>query len=182
MKQDILLILEQNGYLIQESKNQILIRKKLLTGWREFLYLFIPGLSILLLTLALKEMMNSWFLLFNMSISIVLMFVPFFNYFTSAYKSLLIDFENESLLFRSAVSRAYRLFEISDINLEIVSREEGGLFYKNVSVQRYNVSIVFVNGAKEELLSLVFDEDQDESIIFNLKDYFQVLLSKKVKN
>lgn len=175
MNAEIKCLLIENGYLVQESKGQLLIRKRLMMGWGMFISYFIPGALIVLLVFIFGYMGHPALLLFLLASAAVLMVIPFFQYFTSSYKSLLINYNNGSLLFRSAISRAYRFFEIQELNLEVMSQP----IAKNKVAQQYAITIRFSNGAKEELLSVTLGAEQSESAIFKLKDYFQVLLSQR---
>lgn len=177
---ELISLLESNGYTIYQTKAYFIIRKKVFTSfWVLLLFVSLGLLAFFVGTAALlndQEYQLSFTILF-LSIGVVLMLAPFFNYLTAPYRSLVIDLHNETILFRSGYSRAYLFTEVKELKLEVMARQTGTDAFSNSNKEfHYTISAYMNRGDIEELIGLKFRDEESERQMFKLKDYFQALL------
>ena len=107
-----------------------------------------------------------------------LLVTPFINYLTAAYRSLVIDLDHHTLLFRAGYSRAYLFTEVDEIKLEVQAKQTGTDPFTNSNKEyKYTISAFMNRGDREELLALKFRDEDSERLMFDLKDYFKALLT-----
>ncbi|SMD36787.1 hypothetical protein SAMN04488029_3070 [Reichenbachiella faecimaris] len=181
MTADLISLLDRNGYAIYRTKEYFIVRKQVFSSWWLLLLFlsiglifFAAGTMILLGTGGAKLSMSVFFL----AIGVVLLVAPFFNYLTAAYRSLVIDLHHQTILFRAGYSRAYLFTEVKDIKLEVHAKQAGtDPFSKSNKEFHYTITAYMERGHQEELLVLKFRDEESERHMFDLKDYFQTLLT-----
>jgi len=178
MNSDTIKKLSAHGYRVYQSKDYFIVRKKVYTSLAVLLIFMVPGSIFLLAGLLSVPGINDLGLtLLLISLGIVLMIAPFFNYLTSAYRSMIADFNTQSLLFRSGYSRAYRFSEVTDVKLEVVQRNSDTNAFSNSNKEyEYTITAHFGNQDKEEIFALTFGESESEKFMFDLKDYFEAII------
>lgn len=163
--------------MVYQSDEYFIVRKKVFTSWG-FLMLFVSlGLFCLIMSILIIdiEIIDG---IVVASIGVVLIIAPFFNYLTATYRSLVIDRHNKTMLFRSGYSRAYLFTEVKDVKLEVQAKHSDTNAFSDSNKEfHYTITAYMVRGDKEELLSLKFRNEDNEHQMFDLKDYFQTLLT-----
>jgi len=181
MTTDFISLLDHNGYSIYQTKEYFIVRKQVFTNWWVFIMFVSIGLLFFAIgTILLLEdgKMNFSGSILFLAIGVVLIIAPFFNYLTAAYRSMVIDLHNKTILFRAGYSRAYLFTEVKDLKLEVQARQTGTDSFSNSNKEfHYTITAYMVKGDKEELLSLKFRNEENERKMFDLKDYFQTLLT-----
>lgn len=181
MTSALISLLENNGYSVYHTTDYFIVRKKVFASiWVLLLFVslgltaFAAGTGVMLQ----GGVNDISFIILFLSIGVVLLIAPFFNYLTAAYRSLVIDKQNQTILFRAGYSRAYLFTEVDDLKLEVMARTTGTDPFSNSNKEfHYTITAYMMRGGKEELLSLKFRDEESEKHMFDLKDYFQTLLT-----
>ncbi len=170
--------LSDHGYRVYQSKDYFIVRKKVYTSLAVLLIFMVPGLIFLFAgLLSVPGIDDLGVTLFLISLGVVLMMAPFFNYLTSAYRSMIADFNTQSLLFRSGYTRAYRFSEVTDVKLEVAQKNtDTNAFSESNKEYQYTITAYFGDEDKEEIFALTFRESESEKFMFDLKDYFEVII------
>lgn len=179
MKSTLTSLLDKNGYLIYHTDEYFILRKKVVSSWGKLVLFLILGLSFTVLGLMTVFIGVDWALSLPITaIGIILIMTPFFSYLTASFRSLVIDKKNKTLLFRSGYSRAYLFTEVKEIKLEVQARQSDANAFSDSNKEfHYTITAYMVRGDKEQLLSLTFRNEDNEHMMFELKDYFQALLT-----
>lgn len=181
MTAGLISLLDHNGYTVYRTKEYLIIRKKVFTSF--WVLLLFSSLGVLFFTLGTISLLGGWeeklsFGILFLSIGVVLLIAPFFNYLTAAYRSLVIDLHHKTILFRAGYSRAYLFTEVKELKLEVQARQTGTDAFSNSNKEfHYTITAYMERGDKEELMSLKFRDEESERYMFDLKDYFQTLLT-----
>jgi len=125
---------------------------------------FIPGIVAVMLGVLMHYLAHPIMSLFLIAIGVVAASLPFFKYLISAYRSLIIDFDSQTLLFRSGYSRAHRFCDIVEIKIE---------FDNSQGSSKFLIILYFDQHKKEELFELTMTDDDIDKRIFDIKDYFE---------
>lgn len=168
--------LVRNGYIIKDADRFLLIRRKVMLKLDKLIRYVLAGALMFSSTILTVGMMPSVVTVMGLMASMIILSIPFLEYLTSSYRSLSINHENRSLHFRSAYSRAYRFEDISNISIEINSLVNSGNKLRN---QDFSITIHFNNRCKEELVRLAVGDGLNEHTVLQIKDYFQVLLTRR---
>ncbi|MEP2023053.1 MAG: hypothetical protein ABJH98_02205 [Reichenbachiella sp.] len=181
MTANLLSLLDKNGYTVFQTKAYFIVRKKVFTSfWLTFLLL---SIGLLFFSLGTLILMNSQTEIYSLVILLItigvgLILLPFISYLTAAYRSLVIDLDNKTLLFRAGYSRAYLFTEVNELKLEVQAKQTGTDPFSNSNKEfHYTITAYMDGGGKEELLSLKFRDEESERYLFDIKDYFQTLLT-----
>ncbi len=178
MNANLINIIGKNGYRVYQSDEYFIIRTKIFTSWGLLVLFLILGLCVTLSGLLMLFLLKDWESLVIIAIGSVLLVAPFFNYLTASYRSLVIDRQDKTLLFRSGFSRAYLFTEVKDIKLEVQARQADTNAYSDSNKEfHYTITAYMEKGTTEELISLKFRNEEDERHMFALRDYFQALLT-----
>lgn len=177
MTDETLRKLSDQGYRVFQSKDYFIVRRKVYTSLGMLFLFGVLGLLSLAIGAFVGIITNKIASLFMIVLGFILIIVPFFNFLTAAYRSLIIDFNMQSILFRSGYSRAYRFSELTDVKLEVQTRyADTNSFSDSNKEYQYMITAYFGNQSKEEVFSLTFRESDNEKFMFDLKDYFETLL------
>lgn len=165
--------------MVYQTKEYFIVRKRVFASWGILVLFLVLGLSFTVLGLITVSMGVQWSISLPVTvIGILLILAPFFNYLTASYRSLVIDRHNKTMLFRSGYSRAYLFTEVKDVKLEVQAKQTDTNAFSNSNKEfHYTITAYMVRGDKEELLSLKFRNEDNEHQMFDLKDYFQTLLT-----
>lgn len=171
-------LLNKNGYAVYQANEYFIVRKKVFASWGVFALFLVFGLSFITLGLLIVFIGESWMVSLPVTaIGIVLILAPFSNYLTGAYRSIVIDRHNKTILFRSGYSRAYLFTEVNEVKLGVQAMQANTNAFSNPNRGvHYTITAYMTQGDKEELFSLKFRNEENECLMFNLKDYFQTLL------
>lgn len=169
--------LSDQGYRVYQSKDYFIVRRRVYTSTAMLLIFGVCGFFCVLMGVLAGAIANAVAAVVLVAVGIILLIAPFFNFLTAAYRSLIIDFNMQSLLFRSGYSRAYRFSELSDVKLEVQTRHRDTNAFSNSNKEyQYTITAYFGNLNKEEVFNLTFQESDNERFMFDLKDYFEALL------
>ena len=106
--------------------------------------------------------------------------VPFFSYLSAPYKSLLVQYEDQSLLFRSRFSRAYKLSELHELKISFKNRHaDANPFAQSTMETTYHIDMIFAHNNKEELFKIVGRSELTHDFIRRLADYFESEVFKR---
>lgn len=180
MRQDLIRILAKNGYRVYQNDQYVIIRTKIFNSWGLLILFLILGFTFTMLGLLILILAENWEGLLALGVGVVLMVAPFFNYLTATYRSLAIDREHKTILFRAGHSRAYLFTDVKDVKLEVQAKNaDANAFSDSNQEFNYTITAYMQRGELEELLSLTFTDEENERLMFDLKDYFQTLLTYK---
>lgn len=179
MKSALTSLLDKNGYLVYHTDDYFILRKKVVSSWGIMVLFLILGFSFTILGLMTVFVGVEWTLSLPITaIGIILIMAPFFSYLTASFRSLVIDKKNKTLLFRSGYSRAYLFTEVKEIKLEVQASQADANAYSDSNKEfHYTITAYMVRGDREQLLALTFRNEDSEHLMFELKDYFQTLLT-----
>lgn len=176
---DLIYLLDKNGYSVYQTNDYFVVRKQVFASWGVlglFLSLGILFFSIGVFVISFEQLLGSGLLV--IAVGLILIFAPFFNYLTAAYRSLVIDKKHKTILFRAGFSRAYLFTEVKEMKLEVQDRyADANAFSDSNKEFYYTISAYMERGDREELLTLKFRNEDSERLMFDLKDYMQTLLT-----
>lgn len=169
-------LLKEQGYLIDDRNGYFVIRKKIIKSIGVlliFLFLSIPLLFVGAFMVSEEELLGVG--LFLLVLGVLLGQVPFFSYLTAPYKSLLFQYDDESLLFRSRFSRAYKLSEFKELVISFKQHQSDANPFSDTSLETtYNIDMVFSQNHREELFKIVGRSELNHNMIRELADYFEM--------
>jgi len=178
MKRELIQTLGKNGYRVYQNENCLIIRTKIFGSWGLLILFSILGFTFTMLGLLILVLAGNWEGLLALGVGIVLLLAPFFNYLTASYRSLVIDRSNKTILFRAGHSRAYLFTDVKDVKLEVQAKQaDANAFSESNQEFQYTITAYMTRGDLEELITLKFRNEESERLMFDLKDYFQTMLT-----
>ncbi|WP_420581786.1 hypothetical protein [Reichenbachiella sp.] len=178
MKPELIKKLGKNGYRVYQNEGRLIIRMKIFGSWGLLILFGILGFTFSMLGLLILVLFGNWEGLLALGVGIVLLLAPFFNYLTASYRSLVIDRNDKTILFRAGHSRAYLFTDVKDVKLEVQAKQaDTNAFSDSNQEFHYTITAYMNRGDLEEIVALKFRNEENERLMFELKDYFQILLS-----